>query len=260
MGKYVVTDTNNHRIVSIDPKEYLTEELFVASKERKKEHWNLAKPMLPHSIIALSDSECHYLVTDTNNDCIHQIKNGDSQIWFPGYKTSDKTGRLTGIASNGGRVFVSDCERKKIYVLDASGDLLRTISCESSSPMYLAINSKGWLFVTCGRAGIMILNEENNKLETIKIALSRTYSGITFDKNDNAFVAGYNVCSFGCLSRNKLTVLDCQLDHVTDASENFCFFGHYCGLCLHDNIIVVCDGNKNRLVFYNILKPESKEV
>ena len=269
-GRYIVTDTQGHRVVSINPLDNSSKDLCKGKPEPQTTQHNIE----PYAIIALSDSDCDFLFTDQKNRCVLHINDEGCRKWNRVVSLEDHFEHPTGIAINSsGEVFVADCKKHCIYVFDNSGSFIRSFGADDLKfPWFMAFNSKGQLHVSDNDGKVKIFGKSDDGLAKHRYKLLKTIDvemdkekwkcrGIDIDQFDNIFVTVRSAKSkIGFLTNEKVTIYD----HIHDAVANFggrSQFSFIRGVCLDygRNFIVVVDGEGDRLQrfkLYNDPVPE----
>ena len=261
-GRYIVTDTHGHRVVSINPGDNSSKDLCKGKPEPHTTQHNIE----PYAIIALSDSDCDFLFTDQKNRCVLHINDEGCRKWNRVVPLQDQFEHPTGIAINSsGEVFVADCKKHCIYVFDKSGIFIRTFGAgDLKFPWFMAFNSKGQLHVSDNDGKVKIFGKSDDGREhsyklikTIDVETDNEKwrcRGIDVDQFDNIFVTVRSSGSkIGLLSYEKVTIYD----HIHDAVANFggrSQFNFIRGVCFdyERNFIVVVDGEWHRLQRYKL--------
>ena len=121
-GRYIVTDTYNNRVISINPVDRSSTVLC----SKKQGLLPTCPNMLPFGIVALSDVEEDFLFTDLRNRCVLRLKNGTTRLWNQVESGSPEIGRPCGITlDSNGQVYIVDCDKHCIHVFNGDGRHLR---------------------------------------------------------------------------------------------------------------------------------------
>ena len=251
-GRYIVTDTKYHRVISISTGDG-------SSKVLCKDREGLgpsSKKMKPYGIVALSNVIENFLFTDMNNRCVTQYNDGEVRVW--NNPTSLEIGCPTGIAvDRRGEVYVADCKKKCIHIFDDGGNYARSFGDKDLIfPWFLNFNSKSCLYVADQVEGIKIFDENHEFKERLDVRMenkSWKCRGIAIDKYDNIFVTARSVSSFAMVSCEKVLVFDHNHQPI-DSLGGFMQFHYVRGICFdyEKNLAVIVDGEWHRLQVYKL--------
>eukprot|EP00057_Strongylocentrotus_purpuratus_P011723 XP_011666197.1 PREDICTED: uncharacterized protein LOC105439187 [Strongylocentrotus purpuratus] len=238
-GKYVIADTYNNRVVAIDP-----------TNSGMSVLWSQPK-FLPYSLIALSDTEDHFLITDVGKQskgCVYELRNGTLTQWAKDYSLFKNP---TGIAMRNKQVYVADWGNDCIHVFEISGKYIRKMEeCSLERPWFLAFNSKDQLHVA-GYNAVHIFDVDGN-CKKLNISTGKRvwhYRGIAIDDDDNIFITARSDDSRLFFTHETLTVLNEDHRPLGDITRGWTQFNYLRGLCIDrkNDAVVVVDGEWHRL-------------